>query len=102
MSFLRFTYFLITFLILSLQTVFGTRNLLSPFCSTTENFTANGTYQTNLKELMDYFTYETHYPTGFPLGSKGQDLDTVHGLVLCTLQASAEDCAKCISDARNY
>lgn len=74
-----------------------------PILFNPENFTANGIYDTNLKELISYFSYEALYPTGFALGSKGtHDTERAYGPTLCSVGVSALVCAACISDATNY
>ncbi|KAJ6419174.1 hypothetical protein OIU84_029313 [Salix udensis] len=79
------------------HTVFGADPLFH-FCSTPENFTANGPYEVNLNKLTGYLYYQTP-PTGFGQGSIGQYPDQTYGLALCRGDASSSDCKTCVVDA---
>lgn len=98
MSFLRVTSTtcLLSFALL-LQTAIGVTDPLFHSCSN-ENFTANGPYATNLNKLMGYI-YHQAPPTGFGLGSIGQDPNKAHGLALCRGDVSSSDCKSCITEA---
>ncbi|KAJ6991295.1 cysteine-rich repeat secretory protein 38-like [Populus alba x Populus x berolinensis] len=48
----------------------------------TENFTANGPYESNLNKLAGYLYYQAP-STGFGQGSIGQNPDQAYGLALC-------------------
>ncbi|KAJ6860125.1 hypothetical protein NC651_036464 [Populus alba x Populus x berolinensis] len=52
------------------------------FCSSPENFTANGPYESNLNKLTSYLYYKAP-PTGFGEGSRGHTPDQTYGLALC-------------------
>ncbi|XP_056158392.1 cysteine-rich repeat secretory protein 38-like [Syzygium oleosum] len=68
------------------------------FCSTTENFTTNSLYQSNLDKLTS-FLYTKTPSSGFSLGSVGQYQDQVYGLALCRGDASPSVCKACVADA---
>ncbi|CAK9159162.1 unnamed protein product, partial [Ilex paraguariensis] len=52
------------------------------FCSTSENFTAKSSYETNLNKLIGDLYFKTPL-TGFGLDSVGQYHDQVYGISLC-------------------
>ncbi|KAJ6366434.1 hypothetical protein OIU77_002921 [Salix suchowensis] len=79
------------------HTVLGADPLFH-FCSTPENFTANGPYEFNLNKLTGYLYYQTP-PKGFGKGSIGQYPDQTYGLALCRGDASSSDCKTCVVDA---
>lgn len=68
-------------------------------CSINDNFTTNDPYATNSKELVTYLRYQMNPKKGFVLGSKGQGLSKIHGLALCGIGVSAEDCNTCFNDS---
>lgn len=80
-----------------LQTAFGVDPLFH-FCSSSENFTANGPYETNLNKLIGYLDYQAP-PTGFGKGALGQRPNKAYGLALCRGDVSSSDCKTCIVDA---
>ncbi|KAJ6366435.1 hypothetical protein OIU77_002922 [Salix suchowensis] len=79
------------------HTVLGADPLFH-FCSTPENFTANGPYEFNLNKLTGYLYYQTP-PKGFGKGSIGQYPDKTYGLALCRGDASISDCKTCVVEA---
>lgn len=83
---------------LLLQTSFGADPLFH-FCSTSENFTAHSSYESNLKTLINSLIYKTP-PTGFGLGSVGKyQNQQAYGLALCRGDVSASECKTCVSEA---
>ena len=87
---------LITFSLL-LHTVFGAGPNFH-LCSSLENFTANGPYESNLKKLTSYLYYKAP-PTGFGMGSRGHTPDQTYGLALCRGDVSTSDCKTCVVEA---
>ncbi|KAL7000204.1 hypothetical protein U1Q18_001352 [Sarracenia purpurea var. burkii] len=73
-------------------------NPLFHFCSTSDNFTANGPYETNLNKLMGYLYFKTP-PTGFGSGSIGDIHDRANGLALCRDDVNNTDCKSCVAEA---
>ncbi|KAJ6908480.1 hypothetical protein NC651_018784 [Populus alba x Populus x berolinensis] len=98
MSFSNFASFLclLAFSLL-VHTGFGADPLFH-FCSTPENFTANGPYESNLNKLTGYLYYQAPR-TGFGMGSKGQKPVQAYGLALCRGDASTSDCKTCVVEA---
>ncbi|KAJ9686748.1 hypothetical protein PVL29_015547 [Vitis rotundifolia] len=98
MYFSRFatSFYLLSFALL-LQTIAGTDPLYH-FCSSSEKFIDNGTYETNLNKLMGYL-YLAAPPTGFGKGSVGENNDQVNGLALCRGDVSNTDCKACITES---
>ncbi|GAV79957.1 Stress-antifung domain-containing protein [Cephalotus follicularis] len=90
------SFYLLAFSLL-LQGVFGVDPLFN-FCSNTGNFTAGGPYETNLNKLFDYLSYQAP-PSGFGVGSIGQNSEQTYGLTLCRGDVSSSDCKTCIVDA---
>ncbi|KAL3567560.1 hypothetical protein D5086_030211 [Populus alba] len=68
------------------------------FCSSPENFTANGPYESNLNKLTSYLYYKAP-PTGFGKGSRGHTPDQTYGLALCRGDVSTSDCKTCVVEA---
>ncbi|KAF8043206.1 hypothetical protein BT93_A1525 [Corymbia citriodora subsp. variegata] len=68
------------------------------FCSTSNNFTAHGPYESNLNKLTS-FLYTKTPSSGFGLGSIGQYPDQVYGLALCRGDVSPSDCKACVANA---
>ncbi|KAK6919406.1 hypothetical protein RJ641_015310 [Dillenia turbinata] len=71
--------------LLSFSLLFGVGFGVDPLfniCSSSGNFTANGTYEANLNKLMSYLQYKTT-PTGFGAGYVGQYQYRANGLALC-------------------
>ncbi|XP_061364371.1 cysteine-rich repeat secretory protein 38-like [Gastrolobium bilobum] len=85
-------------LVLLLQTSFGA-DPLSHSCSSSENFTSNTPYESNLKTLINSLIYKTP-STGFGVGSVGQyQNQQAYGLALCRGDVSASECKTCVSEA---
>jgi hypothetical protein len=72
-----FSIYLLTFALL-LQTIYGASPLFH-FCSSSENFTTNDPYASNLRKLLGNLYYQTP-PQGFGVGSVGQDPYKANGL----------------------
>jgi hypothetical protein len=87
---------LITFSLL-LHTVFGAGPNFH-LCSSPENFTANGPYESNLNKLTSYLYYKAP-PTGFGMGSRGHTPDQTYELALCRGDVSTSDCKTCVVEA---
>ncbi|XP_050204782.1 cysteine-rich repeat secretory protein 38-like [Mercurialis annua] len=68
------------------------------FCSSFQNFTANGPYESNLNKLAGNLNLQVP-KQGFGFGSSGQDPDQVYGLGLCRGDVSSSDCKNCVADA---
>ena len=69
-------------------------------CSTSDNYTMNSLYASNLKQALDRLTNSAP-PSGFGLSSTGgKDLtNQVNGLALCRGDASPADCKNCVATA---
>ncbi|GMY35032.1 cysteine-rich repeat secretory protein 38-like [Fagus crenata] len=93
-----FSIYLLTFA-LFLQTIFGASPLFH-FCSSSENFTTNDPYETNLKKLLGNLYYQTP-SQGFGLGSVGSYPYQTYGLALCRGDVAATDCKTCVNEASN-
>ncbi|KDP25874.1 hypothetical protein JCGZ_22904 [Jatropha curcas] len=98
MSFSKFTSFiyLLTFPLLH-QTILATDPLFH-FCSSSENFTTNGPYESNLNKIIGNLYIQTPQ-TGFGFGSSGQKPDQAYGLALCRGDVSTSDCKTCVVEA---
>ena len=98
MSFSKFSSSLsLLTVVLLFKATFGVDPLFH-ICSSPDNFTTNDPYETNLKELVSYLSYET--PTkGFGLGSKGRGRYQVYGLALCRGGVLDADCSTCVVNA---
>ncbi|KAH7860851.1 hypothetical protein Vadar_018781 [Vaccinium darrowii] len=68
------------------------------FCSSSENFTPNSTYETNLNKLMSYLYSKTPI-TGFGSGSLGVSPNKAYGLALCRGDVQRTDCQACVAEA---
>ncbi|CAK9187047.1 unnamed protein product [Ilex paraguariensis] len=68
------------------------------FCSTSENFTAKSSYETNLNKLIGDLYFKTPL-TGFGLDSVGQYHDQVYGISLCRGDVSSTECKACVAEA---
>ncbi|KAH7833401.1 hypothetical protein Vadar_005994 [Vaccinium darrowii] len=97
-STLLFPLSLISFSLL-LQLAFAT-NPIAWSCSNSANFTPNGTYNTNMNNLLSYLDSNTPL-TGFSNGSIGQNLTQVYGLALCRGDINATACQACVDEASN-
>ncbi|KAL2331808.1 hypothetical protein Fmac_019389 [Flemingia macrophylla] len=83
---------------LLIQTSFGAEPLFH-FCSSSENFTTNSPYESNLKTLINSLIYTTPL-TGFGDASVGQyQNQKAYGLALCRGDVSASECKTCVSEA---
>ncbi|KAL4291035.1 hypothetical protein GQ457_14G006910 [Hibiscus cannabinus] len=80
-----------------LQTTFGADPLLH-ICSDTGNFSAYDPYEANLRHLTGYLSIQAP-PSGFGLGSIGQNPNQAHGLALCRGDVSSQDCKTCVVEA---
>ncbi|KAK4845957.1 hypothetical protein QYF36_011162 [Acer negundo] len=80
-----------------LQTAFGADPLFH-FCSSSENFTANGPYEANLNKLAGYLYYQAP-PTGFAKGTLGENPNQANGLALCRGDVPSSDCKTCVVEA---
>ncbi|KAK1582374.1 hypothetical protein Q3G72_014383 [Acer saccharum] len=89
-------YLLITFAFLP-KYVLGA-NPLYHFCSSSETFTTNSPYESNLNKLTAYLNYQAP-PTGFGKGSLGQKPNQANGLALCRGDMSSSDCKSCVVEA---
>ena len=70
-------------------------------CSNTTTFTANSTFQSNLKQLLTYLSsnatrnIESYNATA----STGNSVDTVYGLYVCRGDLPADACQSCVASA---
>ncbi|CAK9187050.1 unnamed protein product [Ilex paraguariensis] len=67
-------------------------------CSTSEKFTAKGSYEKNLNKLIGDLYFKTPR-TGFGLDSVGRYHDRAYGLSLCQGDVSSTDCKACVAEA---
>ncbi|KAH7860617.1 hypothetical protein Vadar_015597 [Vaccinium darrowii] len=67
-------------------------------CSSSENFTLNSPYDTNLNKLMSYLYSKTPI-TGFGSGSLGVSPNKAYGLALCRGDVQRTDCQACVAEA---
>ncbi|XP_062161072.1 cysteine-rich receptor-like protein kinase 25 [Alnus glutinosa] len=72
---------------------------LNTACPNTTTFTANSTYQANLKHLLAYLSSNATSNLEFYNASAGNSVDTVYGLFLCRGDVPAEACRDCVSVA---
>ncbi|KAJ7981327.1 Cysteine-rich repeat secretory protein [Quillaja saponaria] len=91
--------FLITFVLCS-QNVFAAYERVGHACVSSENFTSNDPYDTNMKELLSYLVYETP-STGFGMGSKGEGQNRAYGSALCRADVPQVNCTDCLVQAIN-
>ncbi|KAK1567097.1 hypothetical protein Q3G72_008142 [Acer saccharum] len=91
-------YLLITLAFL-LRTAFGASSpYIYHYCSSTQNYTSNGPYESNLNKLAAYLNYQTP-PTGFGKGALGHKPNQANGLALCRGDVSSSDCKTCVVEA---
>ncbi|KAL3624683.1 hypothetical protein CASFOL_031351 [Castilleja foliolosa] len=83
---------------LLIQTAISVDPLFSICSSTSQNYTTNSPYETNLNNLLGNLYLKTP-PTGFGLSSSGQSPNRAYGLSLCRGDASTDDCRACLVDA---
>ncbi|XP_042490139.1 cysteine-rich repeat secretory protein 38-like [Macadamia integrifolia] len=98
MHFLGLSPLYLVSLSLLLQGVLGASPLYH-ICSTTQNYTSNGTYETNLNKLMASLSHRVPH-SGFGHVSVGQEPNRVYGLGLCRGDVSSTDCKTCIANAK--
>ncbi|KAK6918903.1 Gnk2-homologous domain [Dillenia turbinata] len=68
-------------------------------CASSENFTPNGTYFSNLSKLFGNLYFKTA-PTGFGVEVVGQySQNQVNGLALCRGDVNATECRTCVAGA---
>ncbi|KAK6919405.1 Gnk2-homologous domain [Dillenia turbinata] len=68
-------------------------------CTSSENFTPNGTYASNLSKLLGNLYFKTP-PTGFGVDMVGQySQNQVNGLALCRGDVNATECQTCVAGA---
>ncbi|KAJ7981335.1 Cysteine-rich repeat secretory protein [Quillaja saponaria] len=91
--------FLITF-VLCFQNAFAAYEKVGHACVSSENFTSNDPYDTNMKELLSYLVYETP-STGFGMGSKGGGQNRAYGSALCRADVPQVNCTDCLVQAIN-
>ncbi|KAF8035785.1 hypothetical protein BT93_C1724 [Corymbia citriodora subsp. variegata] len=75
---------------------------LSHYCWLTGNFTANGTYATNLNALLTSVVASANATSvgyGFYNLSAGKSPDTVNAIALCRGDVGAADCRSCLNDS---
>ncbi|XP_061363083.1 cysteine-rich repeat secretory protein 38-like [Gastrolobium bilobum] len=85
-------------LVLLLQTSFEADPLFHS-CSSSEIFTSNTPYESNLKTLINSLIYKTP-STGFGVSSVGQyESQPVYGLALCRVDVSPTECKTCVIEA---
>ncbi|KAL3509646.1 hypothetical protein ACH5RR_029047 [Cinchona calisaya] len=86
---------------LLIQIALGASNSIAPlfhFCFTSDNFTTDSPYQTNLNKLLTNLLLDTP-PTGFSSSFAGQSNDTTFGLSNCRGTINTANCSACINDA---
>ncbi|KAK6919407.1 Gnk2-homologous domain [Dillenia turbinata] len=100
MYFSKFSFSLFLSLFLLLQVGVGVGvDPLSHSCTSSENFTPNGTYATNLSKLLGNLYFKTA-ATGFGVDMVGQyTQDQVNGLALCRGDVNATECQTCVAGA---
>ncbi|OAY82107.1 Cysteine-rich receptor-like protein kinase 25 [Ananas comosus] len=76
-------------------------SLLYQICGDTGNYTANSTYQSNLRQLLAYLSSAASVSNGFSNSSTGETPDRVWGLALCRGDINATDCRTCLDGASN-
>ncbi|XP_049936326.1 uncharacterized protein LOC116263642 [Nymphaea colorata] len=69
------------------------------FCTDTQNYTANSTFDHNLQRLLNSSLVPSASITGFYNATEGNGADKVYGLVQCRGDAEREVCRQCASDA---
>ncbi|XP_073108412.1 cysteine-rich receptor-like protein kinase 6 isoform X1 [Elaeis guineensis] len=68
-------------------------------CGNNGNYTANSTYESNLKLLLPYLASNTSLSGGFLNATVGEIPNQIHGLAMCRGDANASVCRSCLSDA---
>ncbi|KAK7343578.1 hypothetical protein VNO77_12411 [Canavalia gladiata] len=72
---------------------------VSYFCPNTSTFTPNGTYQTNLKQLLSRLSSNSTRKNGYYTTTVGVNSATVYGAFLCRGDLTANECQDCVSTA---
>ncbi|KAK8664368.1 hypothetical protein V6N13_084161 [Hibiscus sabdariffa] len=91
------TLYLLLTLAFFLQTALGADPLFH-FCSDSENFSAYDPYEPNLHKLTAFLSIQAP-PSGFGMGSIGQNPNQAYGLALCRGDVSSQDCETCVVEA---
>ncbi|KAK7391006.1 hypothetical protein VNO78_19283 [Psophocarpus tetragonolobus] len=74
---------------------------VSVFCDNNRgNYTANGSYNTNLNTLLSTLSSNTEIKYGFYNLSYGQNSDKVNAIGLCRGDAKPDECRSCLHDSR--
>ncbi|RLM98465.1 Cysteine-rich receptor-like protein kinase 25 [Panicum miliaceum] len=71
----------------------------SPFCSTTDNFTAGSTYQVNVEKLVHLLGQSAAENGSFFMASYGTWRDEVFSLIMCYADYSWDKCMSCVDAA---
>nr|CAD1819182.1 unnamed protein product [Ananas comosus var. bracteatus] len=72
---------------------------LDQICGDTGNYTANSTYESNLRQLLPYLSSVASVSHGFSDASTGESLGQVFGLALCRGDVNTTDCRTCLHGA---
>ena len=74
---------------------------LNHSCSSTTTFTANITFQSNLKQLLTYLSSNatSNIESYNATASTGNSVDTVYGLYVCRGDLPADTCQSCVAGA---
>ncbi|OAY77066.1 Cysteine-rich receptor-like protein kinase 10 [Ananas comosus] len=79
----------------------GGADPLYQICGNTGNYTANSTYEPNLRQLRASLPSIASVSDGFSTASTGETPDQVWGLALCRGDINATDCRTCLGGASN-
>jgi hypothetical protein len=86
-----------TLLCLSIQLA-AAYEYLNTFCSNTDTFTPNSTFQSNLAQLLSSLPSNVRLEGGFYNNTVGQNTaNTVYGLFLCRGDLAVQDCLDCVA-----
>lgn len=78
----------------------GDDSPLYSVCSTSGNYTANGAFDKNLRQLTSLLAAVAPTAAGFAVGSLGSGVDAyVSGLALCRGDVSSPECLACLTAA---
>ncbi|GLT30980.1 hypothetical protein SLA2020_057500 [Shorea laevis] len=91
------TLFLLSFLCFTTEAQNAT--FLSNYCPNTTTFTANSTYQSNLKTLLSALSSNATITNGFYNTTSGENPNMVYGLFLCRGDVSTTVCRDCVAFA---
>ncbi|XP_020095150.1 cysteine-rich repeat secretory protein 38-like [Ananas comosus] len=72
---------------------------IDQICGDTGSYTANSTYESNLRHLLPYLSSVASVSDGFSNASTGESVDQVLGLALCRGDVNATDCGTCLDGA---